>query len=589
MADPFFQKKRKRGAGGRERAAPRARRAEESDSDEAGAGAADDMDLLHRFDEDALSDEAEAVAAETPAEAKVRLARMYLEGLHARDEDAGAEGADAAAIDRENIAARLHKDVDESSGRLHVLVADRLQPPAPRDVLAVRGHRASVTCACTGAGAAHFFSADKDGRIVQWRLRDGRQVRVFPRRARATPAPGAPRSATSGAARRRARTGVDPGCFHGAVPLGADEGHTAGVLALALSHDGRRLASGGHDRRIGVWDVSEEAHGRWLRALTGHKDAVCALAFRGDSLDLFSASYDRSVNVFDASQLSYIETLFGHQEAVQDLACLRAERAVSAGGRERTCRLWKIRDETQLVFRGGGRSRMREMIEGGDLVDTSQRANEVELGSIDCVAMIDDHNFLSGSDAGSVALWSIAKKKPVFVREALHGFDERPAAAEGPRRLPRYITALACLPYGDVFATGSWDGFIRIWALDERLRSFHELFAIPAPGVVTSLQLLTPAVEHLEQYPVRPELWRRRGGLHAPVDAQPRDAVNGDAPARSAQEQRIHVADGRVLGRKEAVPPLLIAAIGHEPRAGRWLHVDEAQSGTLIVPLPLRS
>ena len=65
--------------------------------------------------------------------------------------------------------------------------------------------------------------------------------------------------------------------------------------------------------------------------------------------------------------------------------------------------------------------------------------------------------------------------------------------------------------------------------------------------------------------------------------------MNGDAPARSAQEQRIHVADGRVLGRKEAVPPLLIAAIGHEPRAGRWLHVDEAQSGTLIVPLPLRS
>lgn len=49
------------------------------------------------------------------------------------------------------------------------------------------------------------------------------------------------------------------------------KGHTDEVLALALSGDGKYLASGGKDRRLGVWDVEKE---EWVRGFGGHKDLI---------------------------------------------------------------------------------------------------------------------------------------------------------------------------------------------------------------------------------------------------------------------------------------------------------------------------
>lgn len=48
-------------------------------------------------------------------------------------------------------------------------------------------------------------------------------------------------------------------------------GHTDEVLALALSGDGKYLASGGKDRKVGVWDVER---GEWVKGFGGHKDTI---------------------------------------------------------------------------------------------------------------------------------------------------------------------------------------------------------------------------------------------------------------------------------------------------------------------------
>ena len=49
------------------------------------------------------------------------------------------------------------------------------------------------------------------------------------------------------------------------------EGHLDEVWALALSPDGKWLASGGKDRRVGVWDVHGE---RWVKSIGKHKDSI---------------------------------------------------------------------------------------------------------------------------------------------------------------------------------------------------------------------------------------------------------------------------------------------------------------------------
>ena len=145
-------------------------------------------------------------------------------------------------------------------------------------------------------------------------------------------------------------------------------------------------------------------------------DCACAnssqsVAFRKGSQQLYSASYDRTIKLFDLGVMGYVETLFGHQDCVLDLDALRSETAVSVGGRDKTARFWKIVDESQLVFRGGGRSAVRELLEGGALegMEEGEGGEPVKKegekkrfveGSLDCIAMIDEQTFLTGGDSG---------------------------------------------------------------------------------------------------------------------------------------------------------------------------------------------
>lgn len=105
--------------------------------------------------------------------------------------------------------------------------------------------------------------------------------------------------------------------------------------------------------------------------------------------------------------MSQVETLFGHQDVVADISALAGERCLTVGSRDRTAVVWKIADESRLTFRGG------------DIKDFPE-------GSIDCCSMIDSHYFVTGSDNGSICLWSLSKKKPVFIERRAHGVEERP-------------------------------------------------------------------------------------------------------------------------------------------------------------------
>lgn len=202
-------------------------------------------------------------------------------------------------------------------------------------------------------------------------------------------------------------------------------GHTDEVLGLALSGDGKLLASAGRDKRLCVWDVQKNEWVKTFAGILGHKDAVSGVAFRKGTSQLYSASFDRTLKVYDLSPsvMGYVETLFGHQDHVLALDALRGETCVSIGARDKTVRYWKIVDETQLVFRGGGRSRVREVLEGGlkgDEEDEEGEGDEGEggagkakrdrkgkgkeesfvEGSLECVAMVDETMFVSGGDSG---------------------------------------------------------------------------------------------------------------------------------------------------------------------------------------------
>lgn len=98
------------------------------------------------------------------------------------------------------------------------------------------------------------------------------------------------------------------------------------------------------------------------------------------------------------------------------------ERAITSGGFDGTVRIWKIVEESQLIFNG-------------------------HSGSIDIVKLINEENFFSGGDDGSLCVWGCLKKKPLCCISEAHGKDENNGQ-------PNWISSIATLLNTDLVASG---------------------------------------------------------------------------------------------------------------------------------------
>ncbi|XP_030759042.1 U3 small nucleolar RNA-interacting protein 2 [Sitophilus oryzae] len=227
-------------------------------------------------------------------------------------------------------------------------------------------------------------------------------------------------------------------------------GHNSEVLSIAISTDSRFLAVGDKKGNVFVWDPNELKH---IKTLTGHKSAVLGVTFKKESHVLYSCSQDKTVKVWSLDEMAFVETLFGHQDLVASVDSLYRDRIVTSGGHD--LRIWKITEETQLIYNG-------------------------HVGNIDNVRLINEENFVSGGDDGQICVWSVLRKKPLQCIENAHGkdlFNEQ----------PRWITALAALTNTDLIASGSYDGFVRLWKLENNFRSSVEVLKISVQGVVNAL------------------------------------------------------------------------------------------------------
>src|SRR5262249_24942009 len=70
------------------------------------------------------------------------------------------------------------------------------------------------------------------------------------------------------------------------------------LYGLAVSPDGRRLAGGGSDGLVKLWDAIS---GEEIRTLRGHADQVRCVAFSPDGSRLASAAWDGLVIVWDVA------------------------------------------------------------------------------------------------------------------------------------------------------------------------------------------------------------------------------------------------------------------------------------------------
>jgi len=152
--------------------------------------------------------------------------------------------------------------------------------------------------------------------------------------------------------------------------------------------------------------------------------------------------------------MAYVETLFGHQNEITDIDAGRKERAITVG-RDRTVRVWKLLEDSQLLYKGG----------------------HLEGCSIDCVALLSEDAFVTGGDDGALALWHMDKKKPIVTVSKAHG-ENAP-----------WIGCVAALRSSDLVISGSSDGFLRFWRATLHPPTLEEVNKLPLRGFINAIKI----------------------------------------------------------------------------------------------------
>lgn len=240
--------------------------------------------------------------------------------------------------------------------------------------------------------------------------------------------------------------------------------HRGALFSLAVSPDGRQVATGGIDGTIRIWDLES---GQLVRALVGHDYYVYGLSWSPNGNLLASAgSFDDTVRLWDLQKGDQIQVFKGFTAYVHHVA-------------------WSP-DGTKLIA-AGGHSGWIWLCEG-----TKEGKKLLEVGQdVSSLAWSPDGNYVA----------VCARQLPVSIIDLAQGSATRTLGTVNDG----FITA-AWSPDGKQLATGGSAG-ATIWAVAEE-KEVHKL-----KGHCTSLVWSPDGKQVVTAYPnLAPQLWDATSG-----------------------------------------------------------------------------
>ncbi|MBP2478423.1 WD40 repeat protein [Crossiella equi] len=215
--------------------------------------------------------------------------------------------------------------------------------------------------------------------------------------------------------------------------------HASEIIAVALSPDGRTMATGSDDHTVRLWDIADRRHPVHTATLGGHTEAVFSVVFSPDGRTLASTGYDRTVRLWDVSapDRPLLSVLTGHAEAIASLSFNPDGRTLVTAGHDRTARLWDVTDPrhpTQLAVLSGYAESVYEV-----------------------VFTPDGRTLAVAGDEAYIQLWDVADPRHPAKLATLTGHDQG-------------VHSLAFSPDGRTLASASDDRTIRLWQVTTRDR-----------------------------------------------------------------------------------------------------------------------
>ena len=204
------------------------------------------------------------------------------------------------------------------------------------------------------------------------------------------------------------------------------KGHTARVMSVAISPDGRLIASASHDKTVRVWSPNTGREPHIIKPTLLGSDHVSCVAFSPDSQQIIGACYNE-LYVWDSKTGKQLCTIKGGFRYVVSMVFSPDGKRIAIGSPSEIG-VWDVKTGQELFTRKtspGFRSPL-----GGYHVGFSPDGKRIASGSI-----------------GEIVVWDAENGREILTLKA------------GTRS----VACVTFSPDGKRIASGSYDGTVRVW------------------------------------------------------------------------------------------------------------------------------